>query len=151
MATAQQVTEGQLGLFHAAVATAFAEGLNLNVAVPSVGETLDWRGALAGTEVFFVAKPAKKNAMVEFLDDRSIAFGISEPGALVPLWVSWGEKWVKATSMQQRRRIEPTLDLVGVSICFYAGNAAKKKTQILRAEWDNTFQRETMRLNLTGI
>lgn len=59
MATAQQVTEGQLGLFHAAVATAFAEGLNLNVAVPSVGETLDWRGALAGTG-FLCSKTCQK-------------------------------------------------------------------------------------------
>jgi hypothetical protein len=115
--------------------------LSLNIAVHSVGEALDWRGALAGTKVFFVAKPAANNAMVEFLEDSSIAFGISEPGALVPLWVSWGEEWVKAASTQRRRRTEPTLDLVGVSLCFYAGNAAKKKTQILRAEWDNTFQR----------
>lgn len=141
MATAHQVTEGQLEQFHCAVASGFREVLNLKVLVRQVDETLDRKGALVGTRVFFAAKPAAGETMVDLLRDRSFAFGFSAPGALVPLWVSWGEQWVKASAVIGPRRAEPMLDLVGVSICFYAGNAARQKTQILRAEWDNPLQR----------
>lgn len=137
MPSAEQVTEGQLGQFHAAVAAAFDAGLKLKLGVRQADETLDWKGALVATKVFFAAKPVTNDTRVEFLDDRMIAFSISDPGASIPLWVSWREEWVKALAGRQRGRAEPTLDLVGVSICFFAGNAAKKKTQILRAEWDN--------------
>src|ERR1017187_6349167 len=141
MAATQQVTEAQLGQFHTAIAVAFREGLELSIIVQQVDETLDWQGALAGTPVFFTAKPAASRALVEFLQDRSMAFGFSGPGALVPLWASWGEEWATASSVRGRRKAEPALDLVGVSICLYAGNAARQKTQILRAEWDSPLQR----------
>ena len=141
MGTSQQVTEGQLDQFHVAVADAFRDGLGIKLAVQPFDDCVDWKSALPSTEVFFTAKPATSEKMIEFLQDRSLAFGFNCPGALVPLWVSWGEKWVKAPAARNRRRPGPSLDLIGVSICFYAGNTAKQKTQILRAEWDNPSQR----------
>ena len=137
MPSAEQVTGGQLGEFHADIAAAFDAVLELKLRVRQVDETLDWKGVLVATKVFFTAIPSTYGALVEFSGDGTIAFCISEPGASVPLWVSWREEWVKALANRRRGRTEPTLDLVGVSICFFAGNAAQMKTQILRAEWDN--------------
>lgn len=141
MPSAEQVTEGQLGQFHADIAAAFDTGLNLDLTIRQVDETLDWKAALVSTRVFFAAKPSTNSARVEFQDNGKIAFSINQrDDASLLLWVSWGEQWVKSTG-RQRGRTGPTLDLVGVSICFLAGNAPKKRTQILRAEWDNPNRR----------
>ncbi len=141
MASVEKVTELELGQFHSAVEVAFSEGLKVPVSIRRVDETLDWIGALPKTPVFFAARPADNRAKAEVLPDRSMGFEFTDGTAHIPLWVSWREEWVKAIPARGRRRPAPTLHLVGVSTCFYVGNTARQKTQILRAEWDNPAHR----------
>lgn len=141
MANAEQVTEGQLAQFHVAVEKAFSDAFAISLQINSTVEGFDWKSALPTSKVYFAAKPTRKSLIVESRNEdrggQRFLFGFSEPDAVVPLWVSWSEEWVKTSASSTRRRTSPMLDLIGVSIGFYAGNANKEKTQILRSEWDN--------------
>jgi hypothetical protein len=141
MANAEQVTEGQLAQFHVAVEKAFSDAFAISLQIDSSNEGFDWQSALPTSKVFFAAKPTRKSLIVESRNEerggQKFLFGFSEPGAIVPLWVSWSEEWIKTKVASRGRQPIPMLDLIGVSVGFYAGYANKEKTQILRAEWDN--------------
>jgi len=141
MANAEQVTEGQLAQFHVDVEKAFSDAFAISLQIDSSNEGFDWKSALPTSKVFFAAKPTRKSLVVESSNEKrggqKFLFGFSKPDAIVPLWVSWSEEWVKTSIPSTRRKPAPMLDLTGVSIGFYAGYANIEKTQILRSEWDN--------------
>lgn len=141
MANAEQVTEGQLAQFHVAVEKAFSDAFALNLKIKPFDEKFDWKPALPTAKVFFAAKPASANLIVEYRNEgrggQKVLFNFTAPDANIPLWVSWSEEWIKSGDVSSRRKTQPMLDLIGVSLGFFAGNANKEKIQILRAEWDN--------------
>jgi hypothetical protein len=140
MANAEQISEQEIDRFHNLVGESFLTSLQLKLQVKQVAELFNWKAALPGMTVFYTAKPLIKATPVEYYDTQPL-FTFSEPDIKIPLWVSWGEEWIKSQAVRSRSATNATLDLVGVSLCFHVGNSRQQKTQILRAEWDNPNRR----------
>lgn len=143
MPNAEQITNEQVKQFHAAVEQAFSTVFSVGLKVGVSEEGFDWLAAIPGAAVYFQGKPSRENQDFEFynsqLGGNRILFRLNEITAL-PLWVSWSEEWKKA-SVGSRRKHEPALNLVGVSVGFYTGVPRRDKTLLIRAEWDNPNQR----------
>jgi hypothetical protein len=136
MANVEKISDQEIEKFHSQLIEAFSTCLQLELQIEQVDKQLNWKAALPGISVLYTAKSASRKTIVNFQDGQQM-FSFSEPDRMAPLWVYWGEKWKKTQVVQSRKTAAATLDLVGVKLCFHVGNFGQKKTQILRAEWDN--------------
>jgi hypothetical protein len=135
----EKVNSSKLSNFHGSIEAAFRSCLDLHLRIVPKNEHFDWEAALPGTIVFFEAKPSSSLIEAQHLADRTIVFLFAELPNGVPLYVAWGEQWVKNPTRGTDR--EPSLALVGVSAQFYIGSTPRIKTQLIRAEWDNPMRR----------
>lgn len=138
-----------LSKFHTRIAEVFTAAVKVPSKIVIQSSTDDWEKSLPGTVVFFEMRPKVQNAVFETLAGEigglKILFPFGSDAGTYPSWVAWSEEWKKRpTDTQPKgRSSRPKLDLIGVSLTFYAGNEWQQKTQVVRAEWDNPTKRGT--------
>ena len=133
--------------FHTRIAEAFTAAVKVQSKIVSPSLANDWDKSLPGTVVFFEMRPKQQAVVFETfvaeIGGQKVLFPFTSDAGAYPTWVAWSEEWKKRpTDIGSKGRSgPPKLDLIGVSLTFYAGNEWQQKTQVVRAEWDNPTER----------